>query len=147
MVAIHAPQYEPEEWPEPEHDDRRRHGLDVGVWPDPPPPSRTTRRLPDRATRIRRRRLALVLVVAAVVLTCVGLLRVTAPDVVGSDNSPQPISEAVYVVQPGDTLWTIAERLAPDMDPRPIVAELRQRHGGSELQVGDRLDLAEIVPD
>lgn len=146
MVAIHAPQFEPEEWFEPEHDDRRRHGLDVGVWPDPPPLARTPRRLPDRATRIRRRRLALVLAVAAVVLTCVGLLRLTAADVVGSDGTPEPIGEAVYIVQPGDTLWTIAERLAPGEDPRPIVAELRQRHGNSELQVGDRLDLAEIVP-
>jgi hypothetical protein len=146
MVAIQVPQYEPEEWFDPD-DDRRRHGLDVGIWPDPPPPQRAPRRLPDRATRIRRRRLALVLVVATVVLTLTALLRATAPDVVGSDDAPRPISESVYIVQPGDTLWTIAERLAPGKDPRPIVAELRQRHGASELEVGDRLDLAEIVPD
>jgi hypothetical protein len=146
MVAIQVPQYEPEEWFDPEDD--RRGGLDTGVWPDPPPLRPAVRRLPDRATRIRRRRLALVLLVAITVLTCIGLLRMTAPDAVGTDDAPHPISqESVYVVQPGDTLWSIAERLAPGKDPRPIVAELRHLVGGSDLEVGDRLDLAEIVPD
>jgi hypothetical protein len=100
--------------------------------------------LPDRATRIRRRRVAALLLVAVVGLGLTALLRWTASSVVGGDESPQPISAAVYVVQPGDTLWTIAERVAPGDDPRPIVAELRDRHGDSELQVGDKLDVANL---
>jgi hypothetical protein len=45
----------------------------------------------------------------------------------------------VYVVQPGDTLWSIAERIAPGDDPRPIVAELRKHNGDVELTPGERL--------
>jgi LysM repeat protein len=47
----------------------------------------------------------------------------------------------VYVVQPGDTLWSIARQLHPQDDPRPVVDQLAsQIHGGS-LQVGQRLVL------
>ena len=156
MVAIHVPQYEPDEWFEPLVDDpgrrpgpRRRtdprqRGLDVGRWPEPPPIV-LPRRLPDRETRVRRRRLAVMVLVALTVLGCLGLLRLTQGHAVGTDHSPESISQAVYVVQPGDTYWSIAERLAPDKDPRPIVDELRSRNGDGELQVGDRLDLADLA--
>ena len=148
MVAVQVPQIEPDEWFESPRSRpvRRRDGLDVGVWPSPPPPPALPRRrsLPDRATRVRRRRLAALVLLAVVALGLGALLRWTAAGVVGSDSSPEPISSAVYVVQPGDTLWTIAERVAPGEDPRPIVAELRQRHGDSSLQVGDRLDLTDL---
>jgi hypothetical protein len=83
--------------------------------------------------------------VAVTVLGCLGLLRLTEGSAVGTDHAPQPISEAVYVVQPGDTYWSIAERLAPAKDPRPIVDELQRRHGDGELEVGDRLDLADLA--
>ena len=145
MVAIHVPQYEPDEWYEPPVDDPRRRGLDVGHWPEPPAPVLRPHRLPDRATRVRRRRLALMVLVAVTVLGCVGLLQLTEGTAVGTDHSPRPISEAVYVVQPGDTYWSIAERLAPAKDPRPIVDELQRRHGDGELEVGDRLDLADLA--
>ena len=148
MVAVQVPQVGPEEWldsPRP-RPVRRGDGLDVGVWPSPPPPvvQPGRRPLPDRATRIRRRRLAALLVVGVLAFGLAALLRWTAASVVGSDESPQPITSAVYVVQPGDTLWTIAERVAPGADPRPVVAELRQRHGDTELEVGDRLDVANL---
>jgi hypothetical protein len=46
------------------------------------------------------------------------------------------------VVQPGDTLWTIATEVAPDRDPRPVVDALRSANGGSAtLQVGARLEV------
>lgn len=145
MVAVQVPQFEPSEWLEPqEADDPRRRGLDVGVWPDPPPVRPLRRPLPDRATRIRRRRLAALLLVALLALGLAAMLRWTAANVVGSDESPQPITSSVYVVQPGDTLWSIAERVAPGTDPRPVVAELRERNGDSELEVGDRLDVADL---
>jgi Tfp pilus assembly protein FimV len=54
---------------------------------------------------------------------------------------PEPIPGSEYVVQPGDTLWSIAARLAPDDDPRAVVDALRAANGGADLQVGDRLDL------
>jgi hypothetical protein len=50
----------------------------------------------------------------------------------------------VYVVQPGDTLWSIAERVVPGEDPRPIVDRLAEQAGGSALRPGQRLSLAGV---
>ena len=36
------------------------------------------------------------------------------------------------VVQPGDTLWSIAHRLAPNADPRAVVDALAASHGGAD---------------
>ncbi len=47
------------------------------------------------------------------------------------------LGETTRVVQAGDTLWAIAETLAPGQDPRPIVDALADRNGGSALRVGD----------
>jgi len=49
---------------------------------------------------------------------------------------------AVHVVQPGDTLWTLARRVQPEGDVRPLVARLRARHGSGPLVPGERLLLA-----
>ena len=47
----------------------------------------------------------------------------------------------VYIVQPGDTFWSIARRLDPGGDPRPVVDRLVAAHGGATLHVGERLPL------
>jgi nucleoid-associated protein YgaU len=52
-----------------------------------------------------------------------------------------PAAAEEYIVQPGDTLWTIAERLDPPGDLRPIVDELADRAGGAVLQSGQRIDV------
>jgi hypothetical protein len=36
-----------------------------------------------------------------------------------------PIKPQTVTVQPGDTLWTVAERVAPHTDPRLIVAQIQ----------------------
>jgi hypothetical protein len=46
-----------------------------------------------------------------------------------------------YVAQPGDTLWSIASRVEPGADPRPLVDELEVQLGGRSLQPGDPLIL------
>jgi LysM domain len=55
-----------------------------------------------------------------------------------------PIVGDVYVVQPGDTLWSIAERLEPNADPRPVVAKLRELTGDVEVDVGDRIPVGDL---
>jgi LysM repeat protein len=104
------------------------------------------RALPDRPTRIRRRRLvALLLAVGlcASIATAGRALLGAATSI--EPSSPQPVDAPpsspgeTYVVRPGDTLWSIAAAIAPDSDPRPVVDALRDANGGPELQVGERL--------
>ena len=46
----------------------------------------------------------------------------------------------IYVVQPGDTLWSIAETIAaPGEDVRPLVDALNDIAGGASLDIGDQL--------
>jgi hypothetical protein len=52
---------------------------------------------------------------------------------------------ASYVVQPGDTLWSIATTLRPGVDPRPLVDELARRVGPGSLEAGRRIDLTGLV--
>lgn len=112
---------------------------------------RRPRALPDRATRVRRRRLAalvaalvLALVVAAAVQAVVLLADVAsspAPEALDTGTA-QPVAGQVYVVQPGDTLWSIAAEIAPDRDPRAVVEALRAANGGGvALEVGQRLSI------
>jgi nucleoid-associated protein YgaU len=63
---------------------------------------------------------------------------------------PQPIAageQTIYVVQPGDTLWSIARRLDADGDVRATVDALVERHGSAVVDVGDRIALAGLVDD
>jgi hypothetical protein len=40
-------------------------------------------------------------------------------------------------VQPGDSLWAIAERIEPDRDPRPVVDALTTARGDGPLVPGE----------
>ena len=46
---------------------------------------------------------------------------------------------ATTVVESGDSLWTVAERLAPDSDPRPVVDALSGARHGTELTPGETI--------
>jgi LysM repeat protein len=62
---------------------------------------------------------ALLLLVGLVALGLVWLARASAP------HSPAaPVSPGVVTVQPGDTLWAIATRVAPNADPQAEVDRL-----------------------
>ncbi len=90
---------------------------------------------PRSATRLTRRgRLLvtgltlLVLVVAAVLLS--GGVRATA----GTDHAA-PVTAERVTVAPGETLWQIAERVAPGTDPRDTVALILDLNGLQTAQV------------
>lgn len=95
----------------------------------------------------RRRRLV---VLAAVVASLVALVSLAQPALAafvgGEAEALGPSVErlepgAVYVVEPGDTLWSIARALEPEGDPRPVVDRLEELTGGPVLQVGQEVPL------
>jgi len=59
----------------------------------------------------------------------------------GAARAGRLVAGDIYVVRPGDTLWSIAERLAPDSDPRPLVARMEDEVGSGDLQPGEELRL------
>lgn len=121
-----------------------------------------------RDSKYRRRRLiAIVLVASAVVAAYLGVRGVLDSWAVdpavqvsregGSDvaNSGRPSAGAgggegagaSHVVQPGDTLWSIAEDLAAGRDVRVVVDVLAEANGSAELQVGEAVQIpAELLP-
>jgi hypothetical protein len=123
------------------------------VPPGPRPPRRPALRVieggraPGAAARratYRRRRLAAVALLAAVVLTALLLANAV---LAGSAGGGTPTTAAgtdrpaVHVVQPGDTLWSIARAERPGADVRLTVDRLVALNGGAPLQVGQELVL------
>lgn len=84
-------------------------------------------------TRVRRRRMAVIATSAVVAGFWAGPLA----HALGGSREPVPVSSRSYVVQLGDTLWSIADRLAPGEDPRPIV---------DAIVVANDVDPGAIVP-
>jgi hypothetical protein len=106
---------------------------------------------------LHRHRRLLVLVAVAVVAFALqflvgAALRAAAPAVsapataqpaVPPSEVPAAAGADLLVVQPGDTLWSIAQSLQPGADVRPVVDALVARNGGSaSLQAGQRLDVS-----
>lgn len=88
------------------------------------------RRTPVRLTR--RGRLVMVITFALVttaVVFALGLVPSQASTAVsGGAPSGQRVPVASVVVQPGDTLWSIATRVAPGTDPRVTVQRIIDRN-------------------
>jgi nucleoid-associated protein YgaU len=68
-------------------------------------------------TRVRRRRTIAVLSLAVIGAAWAG----PVARAVGNGPDVQRVSRSSYVVRPGDSVWDIAERVAPGTDPRPLV--------------------------
>jgi hypothetical protein len=97
------------------------------------PPSR---RRPSAAAYRRRRLVAVALLVALVLATG---LAVTRWATVGASAGAVAAAPAVLVAQPGDSYWTLADRLDVGGDLRSVVDQLVAANGGGELRAGDRI--------
>jgi hypothetical protein len=89
----------------------------------------------------RRVRPAQLVVAAAVTLAVVGGLGWLSQGA----GEPIPADTAIVRVGAGETIWDVAQRVAPESDPPAVVARIRQlnRIEGSALQPGQQL----WVPD
>lgn len=96
---------------------------------------------PSSSVRLTRRgRTVLVLLLAALLLSAFSLGRqdTRAATVSGGGAAPAP---ATTTVQPGESLWSVAQRIAPENDPREVIAQIRRLNDlqSAELQVGQHL--------
>lgn len=98
---------------------------------------------PTPATYRRRRAVALVLAVVFVVVTMAGIRAVLRPlvDPPGAASTVPAAGAGTLLVQPGETLWSIARDLQPTGDVRALVDELAARNGGATLEAGQHLVL------
>lgn len=97
--------------------------------------------LHDSGLRLTRRgRLLLVLTLAALLFAAFSLGRVGAE---GSASAEPARELPTVVVQPGDTLWGLAQAAAPGRDPRPVVDQIRELNDlpGGALTAGQLLVL------
>ena len=100
---------------------------------------------PSAGTRLTRRgRVVVVLGLLALLLAAfsVGQARSDASTTSTSGAASTPAQNAVQTtVHQGDTLWSVARRIAPDNDPREVVVQIRRLNEmtGSTVQVGQQL--------
>ena len=99
--------------------------------------------VPLRLTR-RGRRLARTVVVLMAVLTALVLSVTARSSSVEAGNAPAEVATTTVVVQPGQTLWTVARSIAPNADVRDTVARIQGLNGitGSSVRPGQQL----VVP-
>ena len=114
------------------------------------PPSSIDAGAPDgisrstlRSVRLTRRgRLLVVLLLAGLLLAAFSLGR--AGSSLASTTAARPAPVSSTTVHRGETLWAVAQRIAPGSDPRPVIAQLRRLNhlDSAALQVGQQL----VVP-
>ncbi|HEX9342697.1 MAG TPA: LysM peptidoglycan-binding domain-containing protein [Actinomycetota bacterium] len=87
---------------------------------------------------MRIRLLITVLLAVMLLLLVPGLARARG----NGSAHPPAASGTPYTVAPGDTLWSIANQIAPGRDPRPVIDRLQAaNHLYGSLQAGQTLTI------
>ena len=101
--------------------------------------------LPARpATRLRltARGRSVLLALAAVPLAIgIAFAAISGGSAVASGEDVATATFETVTVMPGDTLWSIAEGIAPESDPRDVIGEITRLNmlQGGALQIGQEL--------
>ena len=108
---------------------------DPTIRPRPRPSTATYRR-----RRVAAAGLALVIVlVAAQAGGALGDQPLAVSERRPASSSSSEERGVQYVVEQGDSLWSIAEELAPGEDPRPVVDALAEARGDAPLIPGETI--------
>jgi hypothetical protein len=100
------------------------------------------RRQNRAAVRLTRRGRAVAVLCVLALAVALGLLLRQPSSEAGAETRPHAAYEYV-VVPPGETLWQIAERVAPDVDPRVTIMRIQDLNGLPDAAVaaGQRIAL------
>lgn len=97
---------------------------------------------PTTRLRLTARGRAVMLGLASVPLAIgIAFAALSGGSAVASGADAPAVSVETVTVMPGDTLWSIASAVAPEVDPRDVIGEISRMnllHGG-ELQIGQEL--------
>jgi hypothetical protein len=102
---------------------------------------------PGPAVLRRRRLLAVALLVLLILAVCLSLQaalgRIGGSPLAtaGAPGGSEAVSTRIWIVRPGDTLWSIAEAVDPHGDVRPLVDRLAKELRGTILHTGESVAL------
>lgn len=133
-LQLHHPHLQPTTVPPgPGHPDRPHLRVLAG--------GRAPARLAQQAVYRRRRLVAALLTVAVLAASLLLASAAVARNAGGVPSSAAGDPSRTVVVQPGDTLWSIAAAAAPGTDVRITVDRLVAANGGAPIVVGQELEL------
>jgi len=102
---------------------------------------------PRTRLRLTRRGRAVFTTLAAVPIAVVASVSVLGAGVAAADGGANPAAPLeVVTVGHGDTLWELAESVAPDEDPREVIADIVRLNGldSAVVQPGQRIALPAV---
>ena len=85
--------------------------------------------------QIRRRRAACALAVGVALVLGWSSAAAHGADRPPDDGRPAAQTSLTYVVEPGDTLWSVARQVAPDRDPREVVEAIARTNGMLDVRL------------
>jgi len=90
---------------------------------------------------VRRRRTLLAMMGLALTLLALPLGGFGGDSHISESASAVQLHAGTYVVRPGDSLWSIAQRVDPTGDPRPIVSQLASELGTYSVVPGEQVTI------
>lgn len=110
-----------------------------------PAPARPTTRL-----RLTARGRGVLLAIASIPLAIgIAVAALSGGSAIASGSDTAAVGVETVTVMPGDTLWSIATGVAPEVDPRDVIGEISRMNllRGGELQIGQTLAIPSQYAD